>query len=186
MKVLIIVDVQNDFLPGGSLAVKDADKVIPVINQLQERFELIVATQDWHPLNHSSFKANGGIWPQHCVQGTKGAEFAPGLRIEKINKVFQKGTDVSIDSYSGFFDNDHRKSTGLERFLRDKAVSEVYVAGLATDYCVKFTALDAASLGFKTTVILSACRGVEVNLDDIDAVIKQMRNQGIAVIDLLS
>src|SRR6185295_673667 len=152
MKALILVDIQNDFLPGGALAVLDGDKVIPIANKLQAAFPLVVATQDWHPANHGSFAASHPgknvfeqidldglpqtLWPVHCVQNTAGAALAPGLKPDQIAKIFQKGTDPGIDSYSGFFDNGHRKSTGLGDFLKSQKVTEVFIAGLATDYCV--------------------------------------------------
>lgn len=174
MKALILVDIQNDFLPGGALAVPEGDKVIPLANQLQPAFPVVVATQDWHPANHGSFAAshpgkrvfeqielNGlpqTLWPVHCVQNTKGAELAAALNREHIAKVFPKGTDAGIDSYSGLFDNGHRKSTGLGDWLKAQGVTEVFVCGLATDYCVKFTALDATQLGFKTQLIEDASR----------------------------
>src|SRR5512147_565922 len=175
MKCLILVDLQNDFLPGGALAVPEGDKVIPVVNKLQPMFPLVVATQDWHPANHGSFATNHPgrkvfeqivlnglpqtLWPVHCVQGTRGAELAAALNRERIAKVFPKGTDPGIDSYSGLFDNGHRKSTGLGEWLKEQGVTHVYVCGLATDYCVKFTALDAAQMGFKTWLVEDACRG---------------------------
>ena len=162
MTCLILVDIQNDFLPGGALAVPDGDAVIPVANKLQGAFPLVVATQDWHPANHGSFAAshpgkkvfeqidlNGlpqTLWPVHCVQGTRGAELATGLNRDRITNIFQMGTDAGIDSYSGLFDNGHRRSTGLGEWLKAQAVTEVFVCGLATDYCVKFTALDAARM----------------------------------------
>jgi nicotinamidase/pyrazinamidase len=198
MKAFIIVDVQNDFCPGGSLAVKDGDQVIPVINRLQDRFELILATQDWHPKDHGSFASVIGkpvysriklsgldqtLWPDHCVQETPGALFHPDLKKERIEKIFQKGTDRKLDSYSGFFDNGHKKSTGLGEYLREKGVDEVYIAGLTTDYCVKYSALDSRSLGFDTYVIIDACRGVNVSPEDSDKAVEQMRNAGIKVIN---
>jgi nicotinamidase/pyrazinamidase len=165
MKALILVDIQNDFLPGGALAVADGDKIIPVLNRIQREFSLVVATQDWHPGNHGSFAMNHPgknvfeqidlnglpqtLWPAHCVQNTKGAELAGALERERIAKIFPKGTDAAIDSYSGFFDNGHRKSTGLGEWLKGRGASEIYVCGLATDYCVKFTALDAVAAGFR-------------------------------------
>ena len=197
MKALIIVDVQNDFCPGGALAVKDGDKIIPIINKLLPKFDLIVATQDWHPKNHKSFAKNHGkkvgekiklndldqiLWPDHCVQGTKGAEFVPALNTVKIARVFQKGTDPEIDSYSGFFDNGHKKTTGLGDYLKQQKVTEVYVVGLATDYCVKFTALDAVGLGFKTSLIIDACRGVNIQRDDSDKAVQEMKLKGINII----
>lgn len=198
MKALILVDIQNDFLPGGALAVPDGDKVIPVANTLQPLFPIVVATQDWHPANHGSFAAshpgkkvfeqielNGlpqTLWPVHCVQNTEGAELAAALSRERIAKVFPKGTDAGIDSYSGLFDNGHRKSTGLGEWLKAKGVTEVFVCGLATDYCVKFTALDAAQMGFKTTLIEDASRGVNLQPHDVQNAIEEMKRAGIAVV----
>src|SRR6266568_4122050 len=172
MTCLILVDIQNDFVPGGALPVKEGDQIVPIVNRLQSRFDLVVATQDWHPLNHGSFAANHPgkkpgdvieldglqqiLWPVHCVQNTPGAALVPSLGASRVARIFQKGTDPEIDSYSGFFDNDHRKATGLGEWLKAKSVSEVYICGLATDYCVKFTALDAVRLGFKTHLIEDA------------------------------
>jgi len=198
MKALILVDIQNDFLPGGALAVPDGDKVIPAANNLQPLFPLVVATQDWHPANHGSFaarhpgknvfeqiKLNGlpqTLWPVHCVQNTKGAELAPALNRDRIAKVFTKGTDPGIDSYSGLFDNGHRKSTGLGEWLKAQGVTEVYVCGLATDYCVKFTALDAAQFGFKTYLIEDASRGVNLRVNDVAVAIDEMKRAGVTVV----
>jgi nicotinamidase/pyrazinamidase len=198
MKALILVDIQNDFLPGGALAVSAGDAVIPVANTLQTVFPLVVATQDWHPPNHGSFAANHPgkkvfeqiilngllqtLWPVHCVQGTSGAELASGLRRERIAKIFPKGTDAGIDSYSGLFDNGHRKSTGLGEWLKGKGVMEVFVCGLATDYCVKFTALDGAQLGFKTHFIKDASRGVNLQPNDVENAIVEMNRAGIATV----
>ena len=197
-RALIIVDLQNDFMPGGALAVTGGDQIIPVVNQLQRQFDLVVATQDWHPANHGSFAPNhagrrvfdlvtlGGLpqvlWPSHCVQGTKGAELVRGLDTTRINKVIHKGTDPEIDSYSGFFDNGHRKATGLGEYLHSQSVSEVHIVGLATDYCVKFTALDARKLGFSTHLIEDACRGVDLKPGDVDKAIAEMRTAGVQVV----
>jgi nicotinamidase/pyrazinamidase len=197
MKSLILVDIQNDFLPGGALAVPNGDAIIPVANKLQQAFEIVVATQDWHPANHGSFAAshpgrkvfeqielNGlaqTLWPVHCVQNTIGAELAGTLNRERITKVFPKGTDAGIDSYSGFFDNGHRKSTGLGEWLRAQGVTEVFVCGLATDYCVKFTAVDAAQMGFKTHFIEDASRGVNLRPDDLNQAIEEMKRAKIEV-----
>jgi nicotinamidase/pyrazinamidase len=175
---LILVDIQNDFCPGGSLAVKDGDKIVPVVNELQKRFELVVATKDWHPEGHSSFS----IWPPHCIQGSVGAEFVEALDTSKIKKVFLKGVDHEIDSYSGFFDNEHKRATGLGEYLKEEGVTEVTIVGLATDYCVKFTALDAIGLGFKTNVVVDACRGVEVNSGDTDKALEEMQNNEVNII----
>src|SRR5216117_2401111 len=182
MKALLLVDIQNDFLPGGALAVPDGDKVIPVANKLQPAFPQVVATQDWHPANHGSFAANQPgkkpgdvielnglsqiLWPVHCVQNTPGAAFVAELDLKPVAKVFQKGTDPGIDSYSGFFDNGHRKATGLEDFLKERGIEQIYVLGLATDYCVKFTALDARQLGFDVWLVEDGCRGVELKPGD--------------------
>jgi nicotinamidase/pyrazinamidase len=197
MKALVLVDIQNDFLPGGALAVARGDEVIALANKLQKAFPLIVATQDWHPAHHKSFAANHPgkgpfdqielrglkqtLWPMHCVQNTPGAEFAATLDQQRFLKVFRKGTDPEIDSYSGFFDNDHRKSTGLGAFLKEQQVTEVFIAGLATDYCVRFSALDAQALGFKTIVVRDACRGVNLNPDDSDRAIQEMERAGITI-----
>jgi nicotinamidase/pyrazinamidase len=197
MKALILVDIQNDFLPGGALAVPDGDKIIPLANRLQAAFPLVIATQDWHPANHGSFAANHPgkklfeqielnglpqtLWPIHCVQGTRSAELAKELQRERIAKIFPKGTDAGIDSYSGLFDNGHRKSTGLGEWLKAKGVTEVYVCGLATDYCVKFTALDAAQSGFKTYFIEDASRGVNLQPDDVKKAIAEMKRAGISI-----
>jgi len=198
MKALLLVDLQNDFLPGGALAVPHGDEVIEIANRLQPQFELVVATQDWHPANHDSFAAkhpgkrpgeeillNGCrqvLWPVHCVQGTPGAELAPALEKRLIRKTFAKGVDSQIDSYSAFFDNAHLRSTGLGEYLREQGVDEVYILGLATDYCVKATALDAVELGFKTYLIEDACRGVNLTVRDVERAIDEMRAAGVGVI----
>jgi nicotinamidase/pyrazinamidase len=198
MTALILVDLQNDFLPGGALTVPEGNAIVPVANRLQAAFPLVVATQDWHPANHGSFAANHPgkkvfeqielnglpqtLWPVHCVQGTLGAELAPGLQRERIAKIFPKGTDAGIDSYSGLSDNGHRKSTGLGEWLKAKGVTEVFVCGLATDYCVKLTALDAAQFGFKTNFIEDASRGVNLQPDDVRNAIAEMNRAGIATV----
>lgn len=197
MQALILVDIQNDFVPGGALAVPGGDQIIPIVNRLQPHFKTIVATQDWHPANHGSFSANHAhhkigdvvelngikqiLWPLHCVQHTKGAEFVSSLHQGNWNGIVQKGTDPTIDSYSGFFDNGHRKQTSLEKILRDRKVTHVVLCGLATDYCVKFTAMDALKLGFKTTFVVDACRGVEVHKGDVDHAIVEMRQAGVDI-----
>lgn len=197
MKALILVDIQNDFCPGGALAVHEGNQVVPVANELMDQFDLVVATQDWHPANHGSFAANhlwrrpgqvidlNGLqqvlWPIHCVQESFGAEFVPSLSADKIDKIFVKGTDPEIDSYSGFYDNGHRKSTGLGDYLKGEGVEEVYVMGLATDYCVKFTALDAVGLGFKTYLVEDGCRGVNLSEGDTEQAIADMRSGGVVV-----
>jgi nicotinamidase/pyrazinamidase len=198
MKALILVDIQNDFLPGGALAVPDGDKVIPLANKLLLLFPIVVATQDWHPANHGSFAASHAgknvfeqielnglpqtLWPVHCVQETMGAELAQGLQRERIAKIFPKGTDVAIDSYSGLYDNGHRKTTGLGEWLKGNGVTDVFVCGLATDYCVKFTALDAVKFGFKTHFIEDASRGVNLQPDDVKNAMAEMNRAGIAIV----
>ncbi len=176
MNALILVDIQKDFLPGGSLAVPGADEIIPVVNKLQDYFDVVVATKDWHPKSHKSFASNhknrhpgdtiqlDGIsqtlWPDHCVQGTEGAEFADDLRMSKVIKIIQKGTNPKIDSYSAFYDNQHRRSTGLHEYLTKKEIDMVCITGLATDVCVRFTALDALMLGYKTLLVDDATKAV--------------------------
>jgi len=195
---LVLVDLQNDFVPGGALAVPNGDAVVAVANRVQARFDLVVATQDWHPPDHGSFAANHPgrkpgeviqlcdqqqiLWPTHCVQDTPGAEFLGDLDTTRIAEVFRKGTDRDVDSYSGFFDNGHRGATGLGEFLKKQGVTRVYVMGLATDYCVKFTALDARSLGFDTVLIEDGCRGVELQAGDIEDALAEMRAAGVIVV----
>jgi len=197
-EALIIVDVQNDFLPGGALDVQNGNQIIPIINQLQIEFKFIVSTQDFHPLNHGSFVTNhpgkkigefvtlGGLsqilWPEHCVQGTFGSEFHQDLDQNKWNAVFQKGKNPKVDSYSGFFDNDRKGSTGLGDYLKQQGIKKVYVTGLALDYCVKFTALDSHSLGFKTYLIADASRAVNIGPMDGDFAIEEMSKSGIKII----
>jgi nicotinamidase/pyrazinamidase len=197
-QALILVDIQNDFVPGGALPVAEGDRVVPIANRLQKHFDLIVATQDWHPANHGSFASQHAgkkigdvidlhglpqvLWPDHCVQRSNGAEFHPDLDRSRVARVFQKGVDPEIDSYSGFFDNGHRRGTGLAEYLKSQGVTHVFVCGLATDYCVKFTALDARQLGFDTTVVVAACRGVNLQPGDVDAAIKDMHRAGIHAI----
>ncbi len=197
MRALVLVDLQNDFLPGGALAVPHGDEVIPVANRVQPAFDLVVATQDWHPRGHGSFASSHPgrrpgevgeldglpqvLWPDHCVQGTAGAAFAGALETNRVEAIFRKGTDPRIDSYSGFFDNGHRKSTGLGDYLRGKGTTELFVMGLATDYCVRWTALDARKLGFDTTLLLDGCRGVELAPGDADRAVDEMRDAGVRI-----
>ncbi len=197
MRALLIVDMQNDFLPGGALAVPEADQIIPVINDLQEKFEVVIATKDWHLPHHCSFaqvhgKAAGEnielegrsqeLWPVHCVQNTPGAEFSPLLKTEKIQKIFYKGVDPAIDSYSTFFDNAHLRRTGLSDYLHQEHIEELFIVGLATDYCVKYSVLDAIELGFSVTVILDGCRGIDMHPGDVQKAILEMRASGAKVI----
>lgn len=195
---LILVDLQNDFCAGGSLEVPGGDQVIPVANQLLSQFDLVVATQDWHPHDHTSFAMNhpgyaiGDIltiddvrqilWPEHCVQDTLGAEFHRDLHEEKIHRIFHKGIDKKIDSYSAFFDNAHRRSTGLGDYLKKQGIQNVYLMGLATDYCVKYSSLDAVQLGFHVFVIQDGCRGVNLHPGDVDKAYLEMQAAGIKLI----
>lgn len=197
MDALIIVDVQNDFCPGGALPVPDGNLVVPVINRLIATFPLVVATQDWHPADHKSFAANhpgrrpgdivelAGIpqilWPVHCVQGTEGADFHPDLDRTAIQTVFRKGTDPEVDSYSGFFDNARRHETGLHAFLQHHGVKRLFVCGLATDYCVKFTCLDGKSLGYEVFLVEDASRGVDLHPGDVDRALSEMKAAGIVI-----
>ncbi len=198
MKTLIIVDVQNDFVEGGALAVSGGRSIVPIINELQPQFELIIATQDWHPADHGSFAANhpgraigelaelNGLpqimWPVHCVQNTPGADFVAELDRSGWAAVIQKGTDSTVDSYSGFFDNGHRRATGLHDLLKEKGATHLHIVGLATDYCVKFTALDAVQQGWKATLLTSACRGVNLQPGDVDQAIAEMKAAGIEIL----
>ena len=197
MKTLLLIDIQNDFLPGGTLAVAHGDEVVEVANRLMPEYDLVVATQDWHPPGHRSFASqhsghsvgetiivdgiNQILWPDHCIQGTWGAEFAPGLNSKAIQFLVQKGTDPYIDSYSGFFDNARRKATGLETLLREHHVEKIDLVGLATDYCVKFTALDAVELGFRASVLTAGVRGVELEAGDCQRALAQMQSSGITI-----
>jgi len=195
---LIVVDIQNDFLPGGALAVPRSNEVLPIANRLIERASFVVATQDFHPAGHKSFASshegksigdqielNGLsqiLWPEHCVQGTSGAEFGPDLCCDQFDEIVQKGTHAEIDSYSGFFDNGHLACTGLEELLKSRAVKRCFVVGLATDYCVKFTVLDAIKCGFETVVVRDGCRGVNLSPNDEAAAFDEMKNAGATLI----
>jgi len=195
---LIIVDVQNDFSPGGALSVSEGDQIIPVINRIQENFDFIVATQDWHPANHGSFAANHSgkkvgdfiklngldqiLWPVHCVEFSDGADFHKSLYNQKWRKIFKKGTNPEVDSYSGFFDNGKTEETGLGDFLKNLGIEKVFVTGLAADYCVKFTVLDALDLGFKTYLLTDATKGVNISPNDTIDAFKEMENKGAILI----
>lgn len=197
-EALIVIDVQNDFCPGGALAVAGGDEIISRINGLMDDFATVVLTQDWHPADHSSFAANHPgaqpfsliqmpygpqvLWPVHCVQGTSGAEFHKALRTDPAQMVIRKGFRAEIDSYSAFFENDHVTPTGLEGYLRNRGVTSVTLVGLATDYCVAYSALDAARLGFKATVLEGATRAIDLNGSLAEAQGK-MRAAGVALED---
>ncbi len=198
MKALLLVDLQNDFLPGGSLPVPRGDEVIEVANRLMTQFEHVVASLDWHPPDHRSFASQhegieigdtfelGGhpqvAWPDHCVQGTSGAELPASLDRDGIAYFVRKGTVRDVDSYSAFFDNDHRHATGLHEHLQSLNVDELSVMGLATDYCVKYTVQDSIELGYRTRVLLDGCRGVNLLPSDTRAAIEVMRNAGAELI----
>ena len=198
MNVLLLVDIQNDFLPpAGAMAVPEGDQIIAVANAASEAAEHVVATQDWHPADHGSFASqHEGVeigqvfqldglpqigWPDHCIQDSRGADFAAALHTDKIDHVTRKGTDRRIDSYSGFFDNGHRKATDLHDYLQSVGASELTVMGLATDYCVKFTVLDALELGYRVNVVLAGCRGVELNPGDVQRAIAELESAGATV-----
>lgn len=197
-QALLIVDVQNDFIPGGALAVSEGDLIVPIINQLQEKFQHVIATQDFHPSDHGSFAIqhpgkNPGemielaglpqvLWPVHCVQGSQGADFHPELETKSWEMIFQKGKNPEVDSYSGFFDNARRGDTGLAAYLQENQIDTVFICGLALDYCVKFTALDAKSLGFDTYLIEDATRAVNLSPTDGELAIQEMKQKGIHII----
>ncbi|WP_107496697.1 bifunctional nicotinamidase/pyrazinamidase [Thalassobius sp. I31.1] len=178
-EALIVIDVQNDFCPGGALAVAEGDQIVPEINALMDDFATVVLTQDWHPAGHSSFASSHDgknplemidmpygpqvLWPDHCVQGSAGAEFHKDLRLEPANLIIRKGMNPAIDSYSAFFENDQTTPTGLEGYLRGLGITHLTMVGLATDFCVHFSAVDAAKLDFDVTVVESACRGIDLN-----------------------
>jgi nicotinamidase/pyrazinamidase len=179
---LIIVDVQVDFCPRGALPVPEGDKIIPVLNEYIKRFDaagaLIVATRDWHPPNHASFKAQGGLWPPHCIQGTEGAKFHPNLKLPERTIVVSKATDPFKEAYSGF------EGTNLNEKLRETGVKRVFVGGLATEYCVKNTVLDALKYGFETYLLEDAVKGIDVSPGDVERAIKEMLEKGVKKITL--
>jgi nicotinamidase/pyrazinamidase len=196
MKTLIIVDAQNDFMPGGALEVREGDRIVPVINKIIPKFELVLATQDWHPAEHKSFAINhpnrkefevidlNGIeqklWPPHCIQGTPGADFHPDLQLNSVEAIFRSAMDVEVDSYSGFYDNAHLKSTGLAGFLREKKADDLYFCGLAADICVYYTIKDALAEGFKATLIEDAT--VPLIQEDYEKVRKDILARGGKII----
>jgi nicotinamidase/pyrazinamidase len=198
MNALILVGLQNDFLPGGAVPVPHGNAVIPLANQLQGAFKLVVATQEWHPANHMSFASvHSGrkpgevfqfknqtqrLWPTHCVQNTRGAELAAGLMLNRVNKVFRAGMDAEVDGYSAFFDAGLDRPTGLHSHLKEKNATDLYLMGLATEGCVRATALDALSLEFSVILIEDACRGLNVQPEDSGRAIDEMKSAGVAVI----
>ncbi|MCE5325719.1 MAG: bifunctional nicotinamidase/pyrazinamidase [Planctomycetaceae bacterium] len=199
MNALIIEDLQNDFLPGGALAVPHGDKIIPIVNRLMDHFDLVIATKDWHPRGHVSFaSAHEGkrpgdvidadgvwqtLWPDHCVQHTSGAELADAFDVSRVDYVLYKGMDPKADSYSSFFDNGRRNSTGLADYLVDNLVREVFVCGLATEYSVRYTTIDACRMDFATYLVQDACRGIELRQGDIQQALEDMVAAGAVPID---
>jgi len=197
IKALVLIDIQNDFIPSGSLVVPNGDEIIPIVNDLQQKFDLVVATQDWHPQNHMSFASNHDgkepfekielhdmeqiLWPDHCVQNSEGAEFHPDLHTKKVEVIIRKGMNPEIDSYSGFYDNGHKKSTGLAGYLREKKVDELYFAGLAADVCVYFSIKDALKEGFSATLIEDATRAL--NDDKFAEMKKELQEIGMKITD---
>lgn len=197
-KALVLVDIQNDFIRGGALAVPHGELVVPIANRIMARFDLIVASQDWHPANHGSFASQyprgqvgdfidlNGIqqilWPDHCVQHSSGAEFVPDLDMDRVKRIFRKGTDAGVDSYSAFFDNGHGIATGLDAYLKSANVTDITVMGLATDYCVKASVLDALQLGYAVEVVLEGVRGVEVRPGDCENAIEVMSDAGAQMV----
>jgi nicotinamidase/pyrazinamidase len=195
---LIIVDVQNDFLPGGALAVSEGDQIIPVINLIQKKFDFVVATQDFHPADHKSFAANHEgaavgeliewqgnlqiLWPVHCVQETPGANFHKDLNHHKWKAIIKKGINPNFDSYSGFFDNAHQIDTGMASYLRENGIERVFICGLALDYCVRFTAIDANELNFDTYLITDATRAVNMSPEDGKETLEDLEFGGIKLI----
>ena len=195
MKTLIIIDLQNDFIPGGALEVPGGDRIIPVINRLLEKFELVIATQDWHPENHMSFASNHQgkkpfdtikwkgmdqiLWPDHCIQNSPGAEFHTELDARKVEAIFRKGMDKNIDSYSGFYDNGHEKNTGLTGYLRERNAGELYFCGLAADVCVNFSIQDALKEEFSATLIEDATSPIDA--DEFEKIKKELTSRGCAI-----
>lgn len=195
MKTLVIIDMQNDFIPGGALEVPGGDKIIPVINRLQEKFDLVIATQDWHPENHMSFASSHEekepfdtiewhgmdqiLWPDHCVQNSPGAGFHSDLDLQKIEAIFRKGMDKNIDSYSGFYDNGHEKNTGLAGYLRGRNAHELFFCGLAGDVCVNFSIRDALKEGFSVTLLEDATN--PINAEEFEKIKKELKEKGCSI-----
>jgi nicotinamidase/pyrazinamidase len=196
--VLLIVDLQNDFCPGGNLAVQEGDRIVSIVNRLACEFERIVATQDWHPRNHVSFASNHPgkkpfdtiqtaegeqvLWPDHCVPGTRGAEFHPDLDTLAFDLIVRKGSNRNLDSYSAFFENDHETPTGLHFYLQGLELKSVYLVGLALDVCVYYSALDALKLGFDVTLVEDACRGIDTPPGSLKARLEEMKKAGAHIL----
>lgn len=198
MDALLLIDLQKDFFPEGALPVPEAHHIFPLANKLQDHFDQIIATKDWHPKHHKSFAAmhpghspydvitlhglDQVLWPNHCIQESEGAAFHPQLNTDRIKKIIYKGTDPEIDSYSGFFDNAHQKDTGLNDYLKEQHINTLYIMGLATDYCVLYSVLDARHLGFATYVIVDGCFGLDKQPGDVQAALQKMRSAGAIII----
>ena len=178
---LLIIDVQNDFCPGGAMEIAGGDRIVPVLNRLgfifSERQGRVMATQDWHPSGHSSYT----IWPEHCVQGSTGADFHEGLDLRPVNLILRKGFRKELDSYSAFFENDRRTSTGLDAYLKAHSIDTVVLGGLATDYCVLYSALDAVALGYKTIVLSDAVKGLDSPPGSVEEAFRTMREAGVII-----
>ncbi len=198
MQALIVVDMQKDFMPGGPLGTPGGDEIIPIINQMMDKFPIVLATNDWHPKGHVSFAASHPgkkvgdriqvgeieqiLWPVHCVQETEGAEFAKGLHTEKIKEVFYKGTDLRVDSYSTFFDNAHLRKTGLEEYLKKQGIQKIVLVGVATEYCVLFSTWDALALGFEVMVIRDGCKAINLQPEDEKNALEKMKKEGANIV----
>ncbi len=197
-KTLIITDVQRDFMPGGALGISGANNIIPIINALMPKFDHVLAVRDYHPPGHVSFASTHGkragetvqiggvdqiLWPDHCVIDTRGAGLADGLKTDQIEKLFDKGSDPKVDSYSAFFDSERHRSTGLADYLKKHKLKDLYFVGVATDYCIHYSVLDALELGFKVTVIIDACRAINRKLGDEPKAIEEMKEKGAKIID---
>ncbi len=181
MRAFIIVDVQYDFMPGGALAIAEGDTIVDPIRKIRDKFDCVVFTQDWHPANHCSFRENGGVWPIHCVQNSRGAAIDRRI-LRPDDVVIRKGVHADVDSYSGFWDNERKHKTALDAFLKSNRIDSVFICGLATDYCVKFTALDAVDAGYETYLVADACRGVDVHEGDSTNAIAEMEKRGVTVV----
>jgi nicotinamidase/pyrazinamidase len=197
LKALILIDLQNDFMPWGSVGIEKSNEIIPLANQIMEHFNLVVASQDWHPADHKSFAANHPwrmpgqvidlhgipqlLWTMHCVQHSFGAELVNGLNANRISKIFQKGVNSGVDSYSIFFENDHKNSSGLEDYLKSHKVKEIFIMGLTTDFGVKYSALDAVQLGFKTNVIIDGCQWFD--LENVEKTLNELKIENIQIIN---
>lgn len=195
-RALIVIDVQNDFCPGGALAVAEGDAIVPGINECMPDFDAVILTQDWHPAGHSSFASSHDgkapmemidmpygpqvLWPDHCIQGSHGALFHPDLTTDRADLIIRKGINPAIDSYSAFFENDHSTPTGLEGYLRTRGIDDLTMVGLATDFCVNFSAVDAARLGFKVTVLTDLCRGIDLD-GSLQAALDGMAAAGVSL-----